>query len=349
MRSASTLPSSRRSDAKPSSLMTRSVCFRCSSLTLLVSSTSSEARASISSASCCRRTSFDVGGKNATTGFFGAAKAVMEHNAAASRAVRMRGTLYGAAAHGHEETDASADSEEALVQGRARVVRTQRTGEGEAVARGPRADDARAEDPRGVDSLREEQPRARSRLQEGRRPAARRSAVVDLLPEGRRRHRLEPRHSLALAVAQRVATRFADLSGRNVERDALPPAGPREVETRRRPERFRPSTGRHHSPMTFAYTVHAEFDSSDVCTEWQQWLLQGHLADVVKAGALTAELVQWNEKRCEARYTFQDAEAFATYENMHAPPLRAEGLKKFPPSRGVRMSRSTGESKLRLP
>lgn len=101
--------------------------------------------------------------------------------------------------------------------------------------------------------------------------------------------------------------------------------------------------------MTFAYTVHAEFDSSDVCTEWQQWLLQGHLADVVKAGALTAELVQWNEKRCEARYTFQDAEAFATYENMHAPPLRAEGLKKFPPSRGVRMSRSTGESKLRLP
>ncbi len=101
--------------------------------------------------------------------------------------------------------------------------------------------------------------------------------------------------------------------------------------------------------MKFAYTVNAEFDSPEVCTEWLEWLLNGHLADVVKAGALAAEAVQWTPLRAEARYTFADAAAFETYEQQHAPPLRAEGLKKFPPSRGVRMSRSTGALKLRVP
>lgn len=101
--------------------------------------------------------------------------------------------------------------------------------------------------------------------------------------------------------------------------------------------------------MTFSYAVHAEFDSAEVCTEWMEWLLHGHLADVVKSGALTAELVQWSPTRAESRYTFTDAAAFATYEQVHAPKLRAEGLAKFPPSRGVRMSRLTGELKLRLP
>lgn len=101
--------------------------------------------------------------------------------------------------------------------------------------------------------------------------------------------------------------------------------------------------------MTFAYSVHAEFDTPALCTEWMDWLLHGHLEDVVRAGALSAELVQWNETRAESRYTFKDAAAFATYEATHAVKLRAEGLAKFPPSRGVRMSRSTGTLKARLP
>lgn len=95
--------------------------------------------------------------------------------------------------------------------------------------------------------------------------------------------------------------------------------------------------------MTFAYSVLADFDDPAVAEEWVHWLVDGHLDDVVKAGAQAAELVRWGPLRLESRYRFESPEAFATYERDHAPKLRAEGLQKFPPSRGIRMTRSTGE------
>lgn len=101
--------------------------------------------------------------------------------------------------------------------------------------------------------------------------------------------------------------------------------------------------------MTFAYTVHAFFDDQAVATQWAAWLQNGHLADVLAAGAGSAELVQLAPLELEARYWFADAVAFAKYEEQSAPKLRAEGLAKFPASRGVRLSRSTGEVLLRLP
>lgn len=93
----------------------------------------------------------------------------------------------------------------------------------------------------------------------------------------------------------------------------------------------------------FAYTVTGEFDDAAVAAEWVSWLEHGHLADVRAGGALEAVLVQLTPLKFEVRYLFADAAAFAKYEQEHAPKLRAEGLSKFPPSRGVRMSRSTGE------
>jgi hypothetical protein len=100
--------------------------------------------------------------------------------------------------------------------------------------------------------------------------------------------------------------------------------------------------------MSIAYTVTAEFDSLDVAQEWVRWLQEGHLADVLAGGALRAELHRVEatggaQLRFEARYRFASMAAFQDYERVHAPKLRAEGLAKFPASRGVRMSRSLAE------
>ncbi|MDP1826269.1 MAG: DUF4286 family protein [Archangium sp.] len=93
----------------------------------------------------------------------------------------------------------------------------------------------------------------------------------------------------------------------------------------------------------FAYTVTGEFDDAAVAAEWVSWLQHGHLDEVRAGGAREALLVQLAPLEFEVRYLFADAAAFAKYERESAPKLRAEGLAKFPPARGVRMSRSTGE------
>ncbi len=94
---------------------------------------------------------------------------------------------------------------------------------------------------------------------------------------------------------------------------------------------------------SFIYTVTAEFDAPEVASEWVEWLREGHLADVISGGAREAAVIVLGPLQFQARYVFDDAGAFAKYEKESAPKLRAEGLRKFPASRGVRMSRSTGE------
>ena len=100
--------------------------------------------------------------------------------------------------------------------------------------------------------------------------------------------------------------------------------------------------------MTFAYSVKSVFEDAAVAKEYAAWLTDGHLADVIKGGALHAWLVQTGPLEFEARYLFADAAAFARYEKDHAPALRAEGLAKFPASRGVKMTRAQGEVLLHL-
>jgi hypothetical protein len=46
------------------------------------------------------------------------------------------------------------------------------------------------------------------------------------------------------------------------------------------------------------------------------------------------------------RYHFPSREAFAAYERDHAPRLRADGLRRFPPERGVSYRRSVGVVRL---
>ena len=94
----------------------------------------------------------------------------------------------------------------------------------------------------------------------------------------------------------------------------------------------------------FAYTVRCVIDDADVAAEWIAWMRDTHLADVVAAGALSAELVRLDGESitCEARYAFQSREAWERYDREEAPRLRAEGLDAFPLSRGLRYERSTG-------
>ena len=94
-----------------------------------------------------------------------------------------------------------------------------------------------------------------------------------------------------------------------------------------------------------AYSVTCTFQNESLAREWLEWIESEHLADVIAAGAVDAEVVilDGNPMRCETRYHFASREEFNIYEREHAPRLRNEGLKKFPLTRGMSYVRSMGE------
>ncbi len=91
-----------------------------------------------------------------------------------------------------------------------------------------------------------------------------------------------------------------------------------------------------------AYSVFVSFTDAAAMPEWLRWMRSRHLADVLAAGAQSAELFELAEGEFEARYRFASREAFAAYERDHAPRLRAEGLALFPAEKGVRYRRALG-------
>lgn len=93
--------------------------------------------------------------------------------------------------------------------------------------------------------------------------------------------------------------------------------------------------------MTFVYTVTAEVADEATAKAWAGWLRTLHFAEVLEAGALTAELVQWSPLLLEARYRFTSRAAFDEYEATHAPRLRADGVGRFPS--GVKLTRRFGD------
>ncbi|MHC5001634.1 MAG: DUF4286 family protein [Planctomycetota bacterium] len=94
----------------------------------------------------------------------------------------------------------------------------------------------------------------------------------------------------------------------------------------------------------YCYTVRCEFDDPALVDRWVEWLRDEHLAEVCDAGARDAEVIRLDgdPPRCEVRYHFVSIADFKRYERDHAPRLRAAGLERFPPERGVRYQRSTG-------
>lgn len=99
----------------------------------------------------------------------------------------------------------------------------------------------------------------------------------------------------------------------------------------------------------FLYTVRA------TCVDVQQrgrflsWLTPNHVAEVMKGGATAVRIVLPDQVAADApamvetQYVFPSRKAFATYERDHAPALRADGLKHFPPESGITFSRQIAE------
>ncbi len=96
------------------------------------------------------------------------------------------------------------------------------------------------------------------------------------------------------------------------------------------------------------YTVRCQFTGQDpvVIERWLAWLRDPHIADVMAGGATGAEVVKMSDQvpTYEIRYQFASEADFQTYLSQHAPSLRDEGLKLFPPEElGLSYSRTDGQ------
>jgi hypothetical protein len=95
-----------------------------------------------------------------------------------------------------------------------------------------------------------------------------------------------------------------------------------------------------------AYSVIASLPDERTASEYIAWLESGHVDHVVACGAHTGMIVRVQEPaepvQVETRYIFPNRAAFETYVREHAPKLRAEGLRRFGPERGVRFERRVG-------
>ncbi len=91
------------------------------------------------------------------------------------------------------------------------------------------------------------------------------------------------------------------------------------------------------------YTVRSEFPDAATRSRYLAWLTGGHAAALVsEGGALRAEVAELDDGTVEARYLFASREAFDAYEAGPAIALRAEGATLFPPSAGIRTTRTHG-------
>lgn len=97
------------------------------------------------------------------------------------------------------------------------------------------------------------------------------------------------------------------------------------------------------------YAVTATLPDKRVRDEYVAWLEDGHVDLVIKGGAHSALIVKLEPQegagpfRVETQYVFATRELFDRYVERHAPALREDGMKRFPPGRGVSMDRRIGE------
>ncbi|MFG0257487.1 MAG: DUF4286 family protein [Phycisphaerales bacterium JB043] len=92
------------------------------------------------------------------------------------------------------------------------------------------------------------------------------------------------------------------------------------------------------------YEVTATLPDEETATRFIRWLLDGHLDDVIRGGAISAEAIRLDgeEYRVLSRYTFESRAAFNAYESGPAIALRAEGVELFG-NAGVTFDRRVGE------
>ena len=109
-----------------------------------------------------------------------------------------------------------------------------------------------------------------------------------------------------------------------------------------------------------SYTVECSFSTdcpARIIQQWLDWLVSGHIQDVLDGGATSGEIFEMEApaedggdvaRRFEIRYRFPDRAAFESYEQLHAPRLRDEGLQKFPLDNGLSYRRTVGTSQFHV-
>ena len=97
------------------------------------------------------------------------------------------------------------------------------------------------------------------------------------------------------------------------------------------------------------YTVRTTCPSIQVRSRFLAWLSPNHLMQVMVGGATGARVVLPDRANdaasgmVETQYTFPSRKAFDTYIRDHAPALRADAMKHFPPESGVTFERQVAE------
>ncbi len=106
------------------------------------------------------------------------------------------------------------------------------------------------------------------------------------------------------------------------------------------------------------YTVRATCRNIQQRGRYLSWLSPNHIMEVMKGGAIGARIVLPDRANdtaprspepveraavVETQYTFPSRKAFDDYVRLHAPALRADGLKHFPPDSGITYERQIAE------
>ena len=114
------------------------------------------------------------------------------------------------------------------------------------------------------------------------------------------------------------------------------------------------------------YTVRATCPSIQVRGRFLSWLSPNHIMQVIAGGADSARIILPDRANddapespepaggepvesveraavVETQYVFPSRKAFDTYVRDHAPALRADGLKHFPPESGIIFERQVSE------
>ena len=97
------------------------------------------------------------------------------------------------------------------------------------------------------------------------------------------------------------------------------------------------------------YTVRATLPPPQLRGRYLAWLVPDHVLAVKAGGAGGVRVVLPDRANdgapavVEVQYVFPTRKAFDTYLREHAPELRADGLKHFPPETGIVHERQVAE------
>jgi len=105
---------------------------------------------------------------------------------------------------------------------------------------------------------------------------------------------------------------------------------------------------RFHMPAIL-YTVRAACKDVQQRGRYLSWLSPNHVVELMKHGATGVRIVLPDRAGdtapavVETQYTFPSRKTFDDYIRDHAPALRADGLKHFPPDSGITYERQVAE------